>query len=71
MRENFPREEDGRRKDKNDSIIHVTIGWSVVGIYSENRRDHKKRKLPLIEMKIMDQLVNKNVNFVNNGSTDK
>ena len=37
--------------------------------YSENGLEHKKRKLPLIEMKIKDQLVNRNVNFVNNGST--
>ena len=38
--------------------------------YNKNGLD-KKRKLPLIERQITDQLVNRNVNFVNNGLTDQ
>ena len=39
--------------------------------YKENGLDYKKRKLPQIERQITNQLVNRNVNFVNNGSTDQ
>ena len=48
----------------------VKIGPFLTKI-TKNRLDNKKRKLPLIEMKITDQLVNKNINFVNNGLMDQ